>query len=161
MKKLVLACLILFCGVAFAQNIACVDMKKVWESSKEIQAEKKKLEDMLKKSEAELKVKENELKGLQERAQREGQMMSDEAKRELQETFQKKYLEFQELYQKNQKKLQEKDVQATGGFIEKVKKIATELAKKRGFDMVLAKDSLLFIQDKYDITQDVLKEINK
>ena len=57
--------------------------------------------------------------------------------------------------------LQEKDYTAQSSFIEKVRKIAVEIAKKKGYDLVLAKDNVLYMEDKYDITQDVIGVINK
>ncbi len=161
MKRFVFVAMLLAALPAFALEVACVDMKKVWEESKEIKAEKANLEKTLKKAQEDLKKKEAELKALQEKAMKDAPTMTEEAKRAMQEEFQKKYLDFQELYQSSQKMLQEKDYTAQTSFIEKVKKIATEIAKKKGYDIVLAKDNVLFMQDKYDITQEVIAIINK
>ncbi len=161
MKQFIIAAILFLAVPAFALNVACVDMKKVWENSKEIKAEKANLEKMLKKTQDDLKKKEADLKALQERAMKEAQVATPEAKQAMQEEFQKKYLEFQELYQSSQKMLQEKDYTAQASFIEKVRKIATEIAKKKGYDLVLAKDNVLFMQEKFDITQDVIGVINK
>jgi outer membrane protein len=161
MKQLIIAAILFMALPAFALNVACIDMKKVWENSKEIKVEKANMEKMLKKTQDELKKKEADLKALQERAMKEAQVATPEAKQAMQEEFQKKYLEFQELYQSSQKMLQEKDYTAQTSFIEKVKKLATEIAKKKGYDLVLAKDNVLYMEDKYDITQDVITVINK
>ncbi len=161
MKQLMFAALLFTAVPVFALNVACVDMKKVWEESKEIKAEKANLEKSRKKAQDDLKKKEAELKALQEKAMKDAPTMTEEAKRAMQEEFQKKYLEFQELYQSSQKMLQEKDYTAQTSFIEKVKKIAAEIAKKKGYDLVLAKDNVLFMQDKYDITAEVIAIINK
>ncbi len=161
MKRFVFMAVLLAVLPALALEVACVDMKKVWEESKEIKAEKANLEKSLKKAQEDLKKKEAELKALQEKAMKDAPTMTEEAKRTMQEEFQKKYLDFQELYQSSQKMLQEKDYTAQTSFIEKVKKIATEIAKKKGYDIVLAKDNVLFMQDKYDITQEVIAIINK
>lgn len=161
MRSMVLAAILFMAIPAFALNVACVDMKKVWENSKEIKAEKANMEKMLKKTQEDLKKKEADLKALQEKALKGAQTMTDEAKQAMQEEFQKKYLEFQELYQSSQKMLQEKDYTAQSSFIEKVRKIAVEIAKKKGYDLVLAKDNVLYMEDKYDITPDVIGVINK
>jgi len=161
MKRFLIVAILFMAFPAFALNVACVDMKKVWENSKEIKAEKANLEKMLKKTQDDLKKKEAELKALQEKAAKEAPTMTDEAKQAMQEDFQRKYLEFQELYQSSQKMLQEKDYTAQTSFIEKVRKIAAEIAKKKGYDIVLAKDNVLYMDDKYDITQEVIAIINK
>ena len=43
----------------------------------------------------------------------------------------------------------------------KIKKIVEEVAKKNGYDIALAESAAIFYDGKYDITQDVLKELNK
>lgn len=161
MKKMIVLAVLLFSFPVFAVKIACVDMKRIWESSDEIKVEKKRMESMLKKSQNMLKAKEKELMQLQERAKNEAAIATEEAKRAMAEEYQKKMLEYQQLYQENQKKLQDKDVKAQADFIEKVKKIASRIAKRKGYDIVLAKEQVLFVSEKYDITYDVLKVVNK
>jgi outer membrane protein len=145
----------------FAVKIAAVDMKRVWESSNEIKVEKKNMEAMLQKSQKELEAKEKELMALQERAKREAAIATEEAKRAMAEEYQRKMMELQQLYNERQKDLQDKDVKAQGDFIEKVKRIAMRIAIQKGYDVVLAKEQVLYIDDKYDITKDVIAEVNK
>ena len=108
-----------------------------------------------------LSKKEAELLALQERAKREGPMATEEARKAIAEEYQKKYVELQQLYQEKQRLLQDKDIKAQADFIEKVKKIALKIAIKRGYDVVMAKEQLLYIDDKYDITKLVVKEVNR
>jgi outer membrane protein len=145
----------------FAIKIAAVDMKKVWESSSEIKVEKKNMETMLQKSQKELEAKEKELMALQERAKKEAAIATEDAKKAMAEEYQRKMMELQQLYNERQKDLQDKDIKAQGEFVEKVKKIAMRIAIKKGFDMVLAKEQVLYIDDKFDITKDVIAEVNK
>ena len=161
MRSLVLLVVTLFVFPVFATKIACVDMKKVWESSKEIKVEKKKMEKMIKDTQTKIKKKEQELLDLQKRAKEEAPMATEEAKRDMAQEYQKKLMEYQQLAQESQRKLQNKDIKAQADFIEKVKKIATQIAKKKGFDVVLAKEQVLFISPKFDITGDVVKVVNK
>ena len=163
MKVRVLVVLFVLLSVApvYALKIAYVDMQKVWKSSKEIQVEKKKMENMLKTSQVTLKKKEAELIQLQERAKKEAPMATEEAKRAMAEEYQKKMLEFQQLYQEKQKLLSDKDVKAQADFIEKVKKITMKIAIKKGYDVVLAKEHTLYIDDKHDITKYVVTAVNR
>ena len=163
MKVRILVVLFVLLSVApvYALKIACVDMQKVWESSKEIEVEKKKMEKMLKDSQDALKKKEAELRQLQERAKKEAAMATEEAKRAMAEEYQRKMLEFQQMYQEKQKLLSDKDVRAQADFVEKVKKIAMKIAIKKGYDIVLAKEHTLYIDDKHDITKTVINAVNK
>ncbi len=145
----------------FALKIACVDMKRVWESSSEIKVEKKNMEAMLQKSQRELEAKEKELVALQERAAKQAPMATEEAKRAMAEEYQRKMMELQQLYNERQRDLQDRDIKAQSDFIEKVKRIAMKIAIQKGYDVVLAKEHVLYIDDKYDITREVIAEVNK
>ena len=119
------------------------------------------MEAMLQKSQNALKAKENELIQLQERAKKEAPMATEEAKRAMAEEYQRKMLELQQMYQEKQKDLQDKDVKAQADFVEKVKKIAMKIAIQKGYELVLAKEQVLYSDDKFDITKLVVAEVNK
>jgi len=163
MKKLIVTMLIIFSVIPAysATKIAFVDMKKVWDSSKEIKLQKTKLKKLVAQKQKAIKQKESELKALQQKAQTEMAVATDEAKRAMAKEYQQKMMEYQQLYQEAQKILQNKDIKAQASFINKVKKIASQIAKKRGYSLVLAKEQVIYIQQNNDITNEVIKKINK
>ena len=162
MKKLMVLLMVLaFSLPMFGLKIAVVDMQKVWGQSKEIKIEKKKMEKMLASSQKELKSREAAIKKLQERAQKEGPMATQEAKQAMAQEYQQKMMELQKLYQEKQQLLQEKDVKAQADFVEKVKKVAMKIAIKKGYDVVFAKEGLLYVEDKFDITKAVIQAVNR
>ncbi|MGI6393916.1 MAG: OmpH family outer membrane protein [bacterium] len=145
----------------YAQKIACVDMGKVSENSTEVAAEKKKMEEMYKQSRKKLETKQNELMKLQEKLKKEGSTASTDAQRAMGEEYQRQLMELQQMAQEEEKKLADKEAKTYSDFIEKVKKIAMKIAIQKGYDLVLAKEQLLYIDDKLDITKFVTAEINK
>ena len=122
---------------------------------------KKKMEVLYKQSQDSLKAKENEILKLQEKAKKEGPMATDEAKQAMLEEYQRKTAELQQLMQEKQRALAEKDAKAQEEFVEKVKKIAMKIAIQKGFEIVLAREHVLYIDDKFDITKAVIDEVNK
>ncbi|MFO7810371.1 MAG: OmpH family outer membrane protein, partial [Candidatus Delongbacteria bacterium] len=63
--------------------------------------------------------------------------------------------------QENQKRLQQQDMTAQSDFIDKVRKVADKIAKKKGYHLVLAKEQVIYIKNENDITDKVIKIINK
>lgn len=145
----------------YAQKIAFVDVKKVWSESKEVENQRKKVEALFKKSQDELKVKEAEVVKLQEKIKKEGRMATEEAQAMMLEEYQKKALELQRMATQKEKELAEKDAAAQEEFLGKVRKIVMKISLQKGYDMVLPAEQTLYYNDKFDITKEVIAEINK
>ncbi|MBR6422759.1 OmpH family outer membrane protein [bacterium] len=145
----------------YAQKIAFVDVKKVWSESKEVEKERKKVEALLKKSQDELKAKEAEVIKIQEKIKKEAKMATEEAQAIMLEEYQKKALELQKMAAQKEKELADKDAAAQEEFLGKVRKIAMKIALTKGYDMVVPAEQTLYYNDKFDITKDVIAEINK
>lgn len=160
-KIFVLFLVLLAIAPLYALKIACVDMQKVMLSSEEIKTESKKMEEMVKKGKNALKPKEDDLLKLQKKMQQDGRTATDEAKAAMLEEYQRKAMELQRLADEKQKELQNKEAMVQAEFIEKVKKLAMEVAIKKGYEIVLPKEQCLYINDKYDITKFVIELINK
>ncbi len=153
--------LMIICSMPlFAEKIATVDMKKVWDNVDEIKKEKGNMESMLKKSQTAIDAKKEELTKMEASMKQELSMASEEAKKAMYQEYQTKLMEFQKMYQEHQKNLQNKDLAVQASFVDKVKLIVVKIAKSKGYSMVLPKDNLLYSDDKDDITFDVIKAYN-
>ncbi len=159
MKRIFLLLVFVALLPACAFRVAYVDLRKIWENSKEIGAERIKVEKFISESQAELKAKEFELNAIQDAAK--DPAASEELRAAIVENFKRKYIEYQNAYQLSNKQRQDIDNAAQALFIEKVRGIATKMAQTKGFDLVLAKENLLCIKDTYDITLEVLMEMNR
>ena len=147
----------------YAQKIALVDLKEVASQSNELKTKMKDLEALQAKGQKEIDAKEAELAKIQEEMEKTAKMpgVTDEAKAMLYEKAQKKYAEYQKLVLQRQKELADKADPIQKKFVEKVKKIAQTIAVKKGYDIVIPTESALYYNDKFDITKDVVAEINK
>ncbi|MBC7396991.1 MAG: OmpH family outer membrane protein, partial [Bdellovibrionales bacterium] len=69
---------------------------------------------------------------------------------------------YQELLQKSQAEIQKKEQEMSEPIIRKIRERVTELAKKKGYNLVLEKNDniVIFSDDKNDITEEVIKGIN-
>lgn len=141
-KVLLLAAVVSFTvsPLAFAQEIATVDVQKVVVSSAKVQALKKEQE-----------AKAKELLSFVEKARKEVSAVQDTKKKQaLEEKYNKQFLEKREKIEKD--------------YAEKLKKIDAEIsaeiakeAQQLGFDMVVTKDVVLY--GNKDITDSVIKSL--
>ena len=165
MKLRVFAVLFVLLMIApvYAQKIALVDLKEIASQANELKASMKELESFQAKGQKEIDAKEAELAKLQEEMEKTARMpgVTDEAKAMLYEKAQKKYAEYQKLVMQRQKELSEKAEPVQKKFVEKVKKIAMTIAVKKGYDIVIPAEQALYYNDKFDITKDVIAEINR
>lgn len=161
-----IACaLILNAGISRAavdQKIGFVDMQKAIQTSDTGKKAKAELETAFNKKKKELQAEEASLKKLQEDLQKKASAMSDAVKKEQQTKLQERFMKYQELLQKSQAEIQKKEQEMSEPIIRKIREKVTEIAKKKGYTVVLEKNDniVLFSMDADDITEEVLKEVN-
>ena len=145
LKKLAIVASIvsgLVLNAAMATEVAFVDVQKVVASSGQVKALKKEQE-----------TKAKELQSFVEKAKKEVAAVSDtKKKQELAEKYDKEYVAKTDKLKKNYaEKLQ---------IIEKsISNVISQQAKLKGYDMVVAKDVVLY--GSTDITEDVIKVVEK
>jgi outer membrane protein len=89
--------------------------------------------------------------------------MSDEARAKKQNDLQERIAKLQQKGMETEQSLRMKEQQLTQPIINKLRGVVTEQAKKKGYSMVLEKNenTVIFSQDKDDMTQDVINAYNK
>ncbi|MEJ2681275.1 MAG: OmpH family outer membrane protein [Gammaproteobacteria bacterium] len=115
----------------------------------------------LKKEEKRILALESELKTMSEKAERDGPVMSSSQKNDLMKEIEDKKLDYGFLikkFQKRQKEGRDEIVKALqpdlGGVIESV-------VKSGGYDLVLERGGVVYVGEAYDITDKVVKALNK
>ena len=113
--------------------------------SKEIQGE----EAALKKADAEFRKQQL--------------VMNDEARAKKQGELQERFMKFQQMRQQTLQELQTKEQELTAPILAKLRGIIGDMAKQKGYSIVLEKNenTVLFSQDKDDLTGDVIGIYNK
>lgn len=160
----IVSALVLNSGIANASEIkiGIIDMQRTIQTSPTGKKAKEELEQAFNKKKKELQSEEANLKKLQEDFQKKQAALSDTAKKEQQAKLQEKFVKYQELLQKSQSEIQKKEQEMSEPIIRKIREKVSEIAKKKGYDLVLEKNENLVIYslDKDDITEEVMKSLN-
>ena len=159
----VISCLALNASFAHADDskIGIVDMQKAiqsWEAGKKAKSE---LEGAFNKKKKELDDQGAQLKKDQEAFTKKQAALSDSAKRDQGTKLQEKMMKYQELLQKSNVEIQKKEQEMSEPIIKDIRTKVAEIAKKRGFSLVLEKNDniVIFSDDKTDVTDEVIKSI--
>jgi outer membrane protein len=144
-------------------KIAVVDMQKALQS---VEAGKKAKSQLEKEVEAKKKEFDNEkaaITKMGEEFKKQSLVMSDEARAKKQNELQERVAKLQQKGMETEQSLRMKEQQLTQPIINKLRGIVSEQAKKKGYSMVLEKNenTVIFSQDKDDLTQEVVSAYNK
>ena len=154
-----------FASVAFAAEfkVAIVDMQKAIQSSSAGKKAKKEVEGDFEKKKKELKKKEDDLKKRVEEFEKKQAVLSDKVRQEQQADLQKDMMQFREEVGKSQMTIQQRERELTKPILEKLQKIISEIAKEKDFSVVLekAEQSVMFAKSELDITDEVIKRVDK
>ncbi len=149
---------------AFAQapKIGYVDLQRALNEVAEGKKAKKKLKADFKKKQETLNSKQDDLKAMQKDLEQNGMMLSDEAKRAKAMEFQKKMYDLQQTYGKLQGELAQAEAKATKKIFDKMGAIINDIAKERGYDLVLERteSAILFAKGDMDLTDELIKRYN-
>jgi outer membrane protein len=98
---------------------------------------------------------------IEERLQKDGVAMSRDQSQAMTDERDAKMIEFRSLQQVLQQRLQQSQEELQATMSPKLEKAVTDLAKEKGYDLVLVKQAVLFSSASVDITSDVTKQINR
>ena len=157
-------CVFVAPGAAFAQGpkVGYVDLQKALNEVSEGKKAKKKLKADFDKKQKALNAQQEELKKLKTDLEQNGMMLSDEAKRTKAMEFQKKMYELQQSYTTMQGELAQAEAKATKKIFDKMGVIINDIAKEKGYDLVLERteSAILFAKDDMDLTGELIKRYN-
>jgi outer membrane protein len=88
-------------------------------------------------------------------------LLSAEDAKQLGLQFQKAFGQYQKLGQELQQKRAERERAFLSEMRPKLDQVIRELIKEKGYDVVLAKQSTVFIRTELDITPQVIERLNK
>jgi outer membrane protein len=145
---------------ADATRVAVINIQKVLVGSEVGKKSKTKMEKKMKELKASLKKDEDALLALQKEIEKKSSAWSDEKKQEKAMEFQKKRRDLgvkQDDANMEMKNLQEKYLTP---IMKKLETIVTEVAKAKGFTIVLPRNGVLYFDKAVDITADTTKALN-
>jgi len=167
MKKSIFVSLLLLVSIyvvpAFAADtkLGTVDMQKVLMLSDAGKEAKEQLALRAAKYEAEKNLKEEDLKKLKGELEKQSVLLSESARGAKEKDYQQKLKEYQRFLKDAQDDLQAKNDEYTNKIVDEIVKVVQEYGKKNGFTFIYVKnESMLFMDDKIDLTDELLKQFN-
>ncbi|MDF1630126.1 MAG: OmpH family outer membrane protein [Alcanivoracaceae bacterium] len=159
--KTIFAALLLLPALALAEpKIVVVDPERALGDTSEVKARVEKFQSDMQGQENKLRKLRDDIMKIEERLQKEGVAMSRDQSQSLTDDRDAKMIEFRSLQQVLQQRLQQSQEELQAAMSPKLEKAVTDLAKEKGYDLVLVKQAVLFSSATVDITADVTKQIN-
>ena len=168
MRRFILAGIMALClaaGTASAADvkIGYVDMQRALNNSEAGKEAKEQLAARLKKYQDEINGKQDELKKLKDELEKQGMLLSETARAGKEKDYQQKLKEFQRFTKDAQDELQWQGCgRCTRKILEEMEKVIKEYARTNGYTFIFAKNDsvMLYVDDKADVTDEVLKLFN-
>jgi len=148
---------------AFASEskFGTVDMQKILLLSDAGKEAKEQLALKAAKYEAEKNVKEEDLKKLKGELEKQSVLLSEVARGAKEKDYQQKLKEYQRFLKDAQDDLQARNDEYTNKIVEEIVKVVQEYGKKNAYTYILVKnESMIFMDDKVDLTDELLKQFN-
>lgn len=149
---------------AFAEDdlkIAFVNMELAFtdcEAGKTAKAKfTRKLENLTRRIEAE----EGELTRMRDGLEKSASSLGNEGRRTKEEAYREKYRDYQRLVKDSQEDLRREDAQLTNKIVATLLKVVQKVGGRGEYKLVLEKKSVLFAAQSIDITDEVVREMNK
>ncbi|MBI5483875.1 MAG: OmpH family outer membrane protein [Deltaproteobacteria bacterium] len=142
-------------------KLGYIDMQRALNGSESGKEAKEQLAARVKKYQDEINVKQEDLKKLKDELEKQGMLLSDSARAAKEKDYQNKLKDFQRFTKDAQDELQGKDEEFTRKILEGLEKVIQEYGRKNGYTFIFVRnESMLFVDDKTDLTEEVLKLFN-
>ncbi len=164
-KKLVSLSSLLFCLVAASASaelkIAVLDTQRALIASEEAQSLSQKISEELQSDEAEAKALNDEVRTLTEKLQKDGEVMSPAEQRKAQKDIEDKQIDLQFLVNKLQKAVQDRRQELVNHMLPKIDAVLKDLIELEGYDLIMERSNLRYVNTKHDITRKVTEKLNE
>ena len=142
-------------------KLGSVDVQKILVVSDAGKEAKEQLAQKAGRYEGEKNSKEEELKKLKTDLEKQSVLLSEAARGNKEKDYQQKLKEYQRFLKDAQDDLQAKNDEFTNRIVEEIVRTVQEYGKKNGFTMIFVRnDTMVFVDDKIDVTDEVLKQFN-
>lgn len=148
-------------GVAAEIKFAVLDVQRAIGDSEEAKSLVAKVEQDLKADQDALKKLADDMQALQERLQKDAEILADDEKRDMQKDIEDKQLDYEFGVNKFRKELQDRQQEIFREMAPKLDAVLKDLIEIEGYDIVLPRTGLLYVNTKHDITRKVTEKINE
>jgi outer membrane protein len=140
-----------------ATKIGVVDVQKVLANSSQVKNMKESLQKQFTSDRNVLQAKQKNLENLMEKYKRDSAVMKKTDREKMEEKINASRNEFVKSSQEYQQKLTAAQQDALEKIVERLQNVSAKVAKKNGMSIVLPKANILYSDDNFDITSDVMK----
>ena len=147
--------------VAHAEKIAVVDMGAVFEQLPQREAVAKTLKAEFGDRMAEFQKKQEELRGMLEKQQRDGALMSDAQKTELVRNMESLKADLQLKGKALDEDTRRRQGEEQNKLLVQVQKAINTIAEKEKYDMVLQRGAVIYVKPDADISGKVVEALSK
>lgn len=145
---------------ARAQRIAVLDWQQALMSSQQARADLQAAEERLSNDQSRARQLREEANALQERMQRDGDIMSSDERRRLNQEIEQKAQEFQFLMSRLQRQQQEMQQEIVERHRPALEQAVNELIEEHQIDLLLDRQAVAFVRPQYDLTPAVAEKLN-
>ena len=164
MKKQFLALLAastLLVSNAAASEIGVLDVEKIVKESSAMRDIQNKISKKQDEYQKEVTKKQNEQEADQKRIENKKSVLSKDALEKETKAFEKKIDALKSFVDKKQNSLKKASLDSMGKVNDKIKEIISDIAKEKGFDAIIPASQALYYKDELDVSDEVLKKLNK
>ena len=143
-------------------KIGFVDVRAAVTESKTGKQFRAEMDTYVKNKQASLKKEEDKLTNLKQKLEKEGLTLSDAQKQQKQKDFQEKVQALQTMAGDADRELRQKDAEFNKQTMEKVRKIANDLAKSEKLNLILivGREGVLYAEEGMDLTAKVMEKLD-
>ena len=154
--------LVLAAGSAAAElKIAVLDTQRALVESEEAQTLLAQAEKELQEEQEEVTALRDEIEALQQRLQTDGEVMSASETRKVSKDIEDKQIDFQFLVNKLQKEVNDRRQDILQQMVPKIDKVLKDLIELEGYDLIMERANLRYVNSKHEITRKVTEKLNE
>lgn len=142
-------------------RFAVIDLQKILREASATKTIRPQVEKLKKKYQDQFESYEKDLRAANQDLQRQRTIITPEAYAERLKTFKEQVTRRQREVQSVQRMLDKAGSDALGMVHRKFREITEEIARERAIELIVPRSGLLFVDPKYDISDEVLKRLNK
>jgi len=143
-------------------KIGFVDVRAAVTESKTGKQFRSEMDTYIKNKQGSLKKEEDKLTNLKQNLEKEGLTFSDAQKQQKQKDFQEKVQALQKMAGEADRELRQKEAEFNKQTMDKVRKIANDLAKSEKLNLILivGREGVLYAEEGMDLTAKVMEKLD-
>ncbi len=143
-------------------KVGVIDVNKVLNESKEGAEAKEKMKIRYDELQKRLNDKQEELKNMRGDIEKQKIILGKDKLKEKEDQLEKEMVEFRKIVAESEKEMRDTESAYTQTILQKIQVTVEKLVKEKGFNMVLDRSGgIVYADEGFDVTDDVLKILNK